>query len=562
MSSSSSSTIHTEKYAEFEGWTAYSGTSTDVTEGWQYKVGKYKNQSCVFYRQVPFVASKSSGSRRRAQRHSVVCVLLSKNPNPEEWKRMRAAIKKRSNKGLVIYDFRVLKVASTRKRLPRARCSGCDAQINPMLFPNGTCNICNAESIRKKRKYEEKEREKKEQDEAAVAAKETEILQLQAKLAKQETLRLAFERQCKVYNKSLTKLTQDFNTLNMEHSNSRFQHEQQEIELVEKISNLIETDVTMSDQIGSILTSMSQLSTDISVLNEEAKLMKRKLEALYQQINGNKNDLLIIKAGVQDHTFELSLIEDFFYFGIYKCSSTPFANGTTAIERFGNVMVYNKRLLHSIRKILRCEIPIVKEGMQFSGEIVSVDALSYYFPQCDFVYGTHDIVYRVESGRDKSLRTNREFIIPLLKVMLNDHLYDSSSFEVLSPSNGQVKTRTFQRNEIVAMKQSDYQKLFMLTWKYHFDKGIHQTFEDKENDTYFNYSQYLFTVLDQVRVSFVEIKHGRAYEDNPVGITLHTYCITYTYEFDDPSLRLTAAGQAKAMDGHGKLVIQAINLRS
>jgi hypothetical protein len=561
MSSSSSSTIPIEKYADFRGWTPYSGTMTEVGEGWQYKEGKYEKERCVFYRQVPFVASNTSVSRRRAQKHNVVCILLSKTPSMEQWKRMRTALKSKSS-SLKLYDFRVAKVTSTRKRVRITRCRGCDGAITSMLPPaNGLCSTCNAASLLKKRKFENKEKEKKKEEEAAIAAKELEILQLKAELTKQETLRLAFEHKCRSYNKSLTKLTQDFNTLKLENSNSRFLVQQQEIELVEKISSLIETDVTTSDQMANIASSITKVSTDISMLNEEAEVMKRKLEVLYQKMNGNTNHLLILKAGVQDHTFELSVIEDFYYFGVYRCSSTSIAAGTTGIERLGNIMVYNKQLLYAIRKILRCEIPIVKERMQTSGTIISIDALSYYFPHLDFVYGTHDIVYRVDSSNSKSLRSNRELIIPLLQLMLDDELYDSEPLEVLSPSNGRVITRTFRRLELGAMKQSDYETIFMLAWKYHFERGIHQTFQAKENGTYFNYSQYLFTVLDQARVSFVETRHGRAHENNPVGITLHTYCITYTYEYDDPSLRLTSAGQATAMEGYSESVIQSIKLR-
>ena len=43
------------KYATFNNWNGYSGINTNLSDGWQYKTGKYEGQSCVFYRRVPFV---------------------------------------------------------------------------------------------------------------------------------------------------------------------------------------------------------------------------------------------------------------------------------------------------------------------------------------------------------------------------------------------------------------------------------------------------------------------------------------------------------------------------
>ena len=95
-----------------------------------------------------------------------------------------------------------------------------------------------------------------------------------------------------------------------------------------------------------------------------------------------------------------------------------------------------------------------------------------------------------------------------------------------------------------------------MVWKYHFARGINQ----KNTLGKIDYSQYVFTILDSLKLSYCKIHHGRKEEENPVTLSLHSYSITYTYEYQEPMLRMSAAGKAKATDMKATEVIKSMEL--
>ena len=568
------------KYAAYDGWTAYSGTNTDLRMGWQYKTGKYQGETCVFYRKVQY--SENDGGRKRQNdvlEHRTVCILLSKNPSIQQWQRMRAACSAKSNtKSIKVHDFRVANVSSTRKRAAKLTCTNCSVAIISTVNHEGICSACRMVKLRKKRKHEEFEKKKLQKQTNELLEKEEQLLAL--KFERQEQ-----EKKIREYKNTIKKKMNDINELqqallSMELNNRNLQNVNQTntIELTNKIDelnlNLNDGVLAIRDDVSAYKKASSdvcRLKDEISNLSFSAIEMNKTIGNLQVKCDTFAKDLVKLKTGLltpSENIFGISLLEDFYYFGIHRCGSTSTTAGATGIERFGMVGVYNIKLKEKIENALSMKIPVVKDGNGHEGARIDLDKLSFIRPSTPWLYGTRDIVFKESSSLHKSLRSNRELILPLLKFMLNDELYDSGPLEKLSVnSKGMVIKRTFKRSEIAAMKQGEYQKIFLMVWKYHFEKGTHQTSEDKPTEdkpkgTYLSYAQYLFTILQEARVSLQETHHGRAFEHNPVSISLHTYCITHTFEFDDPCLRLSAAGQAKEMDGYAESVVRAINLRS